>query len=254
MSSARDYLIKEGIDSYFDLDQHSDYQEQPHDSVNGKLSIPFPPDLEDLARIHQIVRKRKCFTILEFGLGLSSIVMADALMKNKMEFDKLDQKPKLRNNFMFKLFSVDSNKKWIEHTSNNFPNELKQFITFHQSDVTIGTFNDRICHYYDNLPDIVPDFIYLDGPSPKDVKGSINGLSFQCDERTVMSADILKMESVLLPGTYILVDGRTNNARFLQHNFQRNFEIIWDKKADITSFELKEERLGKYNILGYDFL
>jgi len=155
---------------------------------------------------------------------------------------------------MFKLFSVDSNKKWIEHTSNNFPNELKQFITFHQSDVTIGTFNDRICHYYDNLPDIVPDFIYLDGPSPKDVKGSINGLSFQCDERTVMSADILKMESVLLPGTYILVDGRTNNARFLQNNFQRNFEIIWDKKADITSFELKEERLGKYNILGYDFL
>ncbi|SFU46033.1 hypothetical protein SAMN05216339_102362 [Nitrosomonas eutropha] len=30
----------------------------------------------------------------------------------------------------------------------------------------------------------------FDGPSPKDVQGSINGLSFNCDERTVMSGDL----------------------------------------------------------------
>ena len=68
-----------------------------------------------------------------------------------------------------------------------------------------------------------------------------------------MSADILKMEPILLPETMILVDGRTNNARFLKNNFQRNFEMVWDKESDITTFILKEERLGKYNILGFDF-
>ena len=68
-----------------------------------------------------------------------------------------------------------------------------------------------------------------------------------------MAADILLMESILLPGTFILVDGRTNNARFLNNNLQRNFEMSWDKDGDVTSFELKEERLGKYNILGSDF-
>ena len=31
-----------------------------------------------------------------------------------------------------------------------------------------------------------------------------------------MAADLLLMESILLPGTFILVDGRTNNARFLE--------------------------------------
>ena len=128
-----------------------------------------------------------------------------------------------------------------------------EHVNFHYSEIKIDTFNGRVCHFYDNLPDIIPDFIYLDGPNPKDVKGSVNGITFQCDERTVMAADLLLMESILLPGTFILVDGRTNNARFLKNNFQRNFEMSWDKDGDVTSFELKEERLGKYNILGSDF-
>jgi hypothetical protein len=253
MSKSREYLIEEGIDQYFDLDKNADYVEMAHDSVSGKLNIPFPADFDDLARIHQLVRNRKSFTILEFGIGLSSIVMADALMKNKKEFDQLSEKPQIRNNHMFQLFSIDSDHKWMNHSKTNFPEKLKNFISFHHSTLSIGTFNDRICHYYNSLPDIVPDFIYLDGPSPKDVKGDLNGLTFQCDERTVMSADILRMEPILLPETLILVDGRTNNARFLKNNFQRNFEMKWDKKSDTTTFELKEERLGKYNILGFDF-
>ncbi len=253
MSNSRAYLIKEGLNQYFDLNANSDYLEKAHDSVSGKLNIPFPPDLDDLARLHQLIRKRKSFTILEFGLGLSSIVMADALMKNKLEFENLKTKPQIRNNHMFQLFCVDSDLNWINHSKEKFPEQLIDFVQFKHSNVSIGTFNDRICHYYDQLPDIVPDFIYLDGPSPKDVKGSENGLTFQCDERTVMSADILKMEPILLPETMILVDGRTNNARFLKNNFQRNFEMVWDKESDITTFILKEERLGKYNILGFDF-
>ena len=63
-----------------------------------------------------------------------------------------------------------------------------------------------------------------------------------------MSADLLLMESTFLPGTFILVDGRTNNARFLGNNFKRNYEVNWDKDQDVTTFELNEERLGKYNV------
>jgi hypothetical protein len=113
--------------------------------------------------------------------------------------------------------------------------------------VQVGNFNGQLCHYYVNLPDIVPDFIYLDGPDPKDVNGDINGLSFKCDERTVMAADILLMEPTLLPGTFILVDGRTNNARFLERNLLRNFRIKCNKESDVTFFELIEEPLGKLN-------
>ncbi|SFU46011.1 hypothetical protein SAMN05216339_102361 [Nitrosomonas eutropha] len=61
------------------------------------------------------------------------------------------------------------------------------------------------------------------------------------------------MESTFLPGTLILVDGRINNARFLQRNFTRNDDVKYDKEGDITTFELLEERLGRYNLLGSDY-
>ena len=253
MQSAKEYLIQEGLNKYIKLDVNADFKEGVFDAVSGKLNIPFPPVVEDLARLHRLIRKRKAFTVLEFGSGLSTIVMADALSKNKADFLALQQKPELRNRFMFQIFSVESDKKWIEYSQSNFPKHLLEHVNFHYSEIKIDTFNGRICHFYDNLPDIVPDFIYLDGPNPKDVKGNVNGMTFQCDERTVMAADLLLMESILLPGTFILVDGRTNNARFLKNNLQRNFEMSWDKDGDVTSFELKEERLGKYNILGSDF-
>ena len=253
MQSSKEYLIQEGLNQYINFDANADFKEGVFDAVSGKLNIPFPPVIEDLARLHRLIRKRKAFTVLEFGSGLSTIVMADALSKHKADFLALKEKPVLRNRFMFQIFSVESDKKWIEYSQSNFPNHLLEHVNFHYSEIKIDTFNGRICHFYDNLPDIVPDFIYLDGPNPKDVKGSVNGITFQCDERTVMAADILLMESILLPGTFIIIDGRTNNARFLKNNFQRNFEMSWDKDDDVTSFELKEERLGKYNILGSDF-
>jgi len=253
MQSAKEYLIQEGLNQYINLDTNADFKEGAFDAVSGKLNIPFPPVAEDLARLHRLIRKRKVFTVLEFGSGLSTIVMADALSKNKADFLALEEKPETRNRFMFQSFSVESDKQWIERSQSNFPKHLMEHVIFHYSEIKIDTFNGRICHFYDNLPDIVPDFIYLDGPNPKDVKGNVNGMTFQCDERTVMSADLLLMESILLPGTFILVDGRTNNARFLKNNFQRNFQMSWDKDGDVTSFELQEERLGKFNILGSDF-
>ena len=253
MQSSKEYLIQEGLNQYINFDANADFKEGVFDAVSGKLNIPFPPVVEDLARLHRLIRKRKAFTVLEFGSGLSTVVMADALSKNKADYLALQEKPELRNRFMFQIFSVESDKKWIDYSQSNFPKHLLEHVNYHYSEVKIDTFNGRICHFYDNLPDIVPDFIYLDGPNPKDVKGNVNGMTFQCDERTVMAADLLLMESILLPGTFILIDGRTNNARFLKNNLQRNFEMSWDKDGDVTSFELKEERLGKYNILGSDF-
>ena len=67
-----------------------------------------------------------------------------------------------------------------------------------------------------------------------------------------MAADLLLMEPTLLPGTVILVDGRTNNARFLQQNFQRSFAQEWSVTEDYTLFTLDEPRLGPKNILGSD--
>ncbi|MGO8689367.1 MAG: hypothetical protein ACLQLG_07010 [Thermoguttaceae bacterium] len=249
----KEYIISNGLDRLVDFQEDAGYEEGVFDAVSGKLHIPFPPQADDLVRLHALIRKRKSFTVLEFGLGYSTLVIADALEKNQKDWESLRSRPEIRNRFLFQLFSVDASQEWIELTRKRFPEHLAKRVHFQQSDVEIGTFRGQLCHYYTSLPDVVPDFIYLDGPAPKDVRGSVRGLSFRCDERTVMSGDLLLMESTFLPGAFILVDGRTNNCRFLQRNLSRNYEVKWDKDNDVTTFELREERLGKYNLLGADF-
>jgi hypothetical protein len=116
--------------------------------------------------------------------------------------------------------------------------------------VKIDCIDLQVCHFYLNLPDIVPDFVYLDGPTPSSVQGEINGLSFSNPKRTVMSGDILKYESTLLPGFFMIIDGRTNNARFLQRMLKRSYDVNYHDLANVTTFELNEHRLGKKNIYG----
>lgn len=207
----------------------------------------------DLVYLHKLVRSKKSFTSLEFGVGFSTIVIAHAHYMNKIEFDSLTIKKELRNSQLFKHFVVESNEFWLANTKANFPETLKDFVSFNFSECRINLYNGQICSLYDSIPNIVPDFIYLDGPDPLDVKGEINGINFSCKERTIISGDILLLESTLLPGTNILVDGRVNNCRFLKNNFKRNFKFYWDKEGDRTLITLEEERLGKYNILGSDF-
>ena len=246
------YLEEEGLSKIIDFSASLPHMQSPFDAVSGKFSTPIPPDVGDLVRIHRLIRQRHAFTVLEFGVGYSTLVIAHALQKNEEEWKALSNAPAIRNRFPFQLFSVDASEKWLSTAESRIPQSLSSRIHLHHSPVHIGTFQGRLCHYYDRLPDVIPDFIYLDGPSPKDVQGEINGMSFGCDERTVMSGDLLLMEPTMLPGTMILVDGRTNNARFLARNFQRNWRMERDPEADTTTFELIEERLGRYNILGSD--
>jgi hypothetical protein len=252
-SDDHEYYLEQGLQNLVDLKENADYTEGVFDSVSGKLGIPFPPQLEDLVRLHRLIRSRKSFTVLEFGTGYSTAIIADALAKNERDWEALPQKPAIRNRFMFQVFSVDASQPWIDETKSRFSAELLPRVHFSHSSIKIGTYCGQLCHYYEQLPDIVPDFIYLDGPAAKDVQGTLNGVSFQCDERTVMSGDLLLLEPTFLPGTFILVDGRTNNARFLARNFKRPFKIHWDKHRDVTTMELDEDRLGKYNLLGADF-
>jgi hypothetical protein len=63
----------------------------------------FPPAYPDLARLHRAIRTKRVFTVPEFGLGYSTIVMADALSKNSRDWDGLAKKPKMRNSTPFQL-------------------------------------------------------------------------------------------------------------------------------------------------------
>jgi hypothetical protein len=55
------------------------------------------------------------------------------------------------------------------------------------------------------------------------------------------------MEPRLLPGTMIVVDGRTANARFLSAKLYRRWQIAHNADSDVTAPELQEAPLGSIN-------
>ena len=73
-------------------------------------------------------------------------------------------------------------------------------------------------------------------------------------DRLPMSADILAREHILLPGTWIVVDGRTANVRFLRSNLQSGWLYFHHEEFDQHYFELAETPLGIHNKRQIDFL
>ena len=111
-----------------------------------------------------------------------------------------------------------------------------------------------MCTFYEDLPNISPDFIYLDGPDQFSAKGSVRGLSTRHPDSMPMAADLLTIEHFLVPGTLIVVDGRAANARFLKSNLQREWTYSYFPEFDQHFFELMEEPLGPYNKDFLDFI
>jgi len=213
-------------------------------NVDSETNIPCSAELDDLIRLHYLVTSRKVTTILEFGVGKSSIMFDHALEQNKIKYSDFVQK-NLRRSNPFECHSVDNNEKWIEVTKSTNPS-IKN-VTFHCCPCYVSSFNDRICTLYDNVPNICPDLIYLDAPDQYSPIGDVRGISTNHPDRVPMAADILTFEHFLLPGTLIVVDGRTANARFLETNLQRNWIYNYSKEYDQHFFELSEKPLGIYN-------
>lgn len=224
-----------------------------YESVDPTNHEAYGPELDDLTRLHFLARSRKVTTILEFGVGKSTTVLADALKRNKEDYEEFVS-ANLRRENSFEIYSVDNSAFWIETCKANIPADLASFVNFHQSEVEMTTFNDRACTMYRQLPNICPDMIYLDGPAQYNVHGSVRGIHTGNKDRVPMAADLLMMEPFLLPGTLIVVDGRTANARFLKNNFQMNWEYEHWVEEDVHVFELVEEPLGRFNACHLEYI
>jgi len=256
-----EYLDLNNIFDILEIDKNSvdkdalrkNFVGDPYFSVDPNNTTPFPPELDDLCRLHYLVRKRKVTTILEFGIGKSTYIFDDALKKNEKEYGEY-VKGNLRRTNPFELHSVDNYQDWIDSVKSNAKNNLSKNTTLHRCELIVSTFNDRLCTYYENLPNISHDLIYLDGPDQFSPKGSVRGLNTNHPDRMPMAADILTIEHFLIPGTLIVVDGRTANARFLKSNFQRGWIYSYFPEFDQHFFELVEEPLGPYNKDYLDFI
>ena len=240
-----------GLTSLFSAEEAA-IDKKPFEAVDPKNEVPMGPEWDDLMNLFALVRQRRVTQILEFGCGYSTSVFAHALILNDNDYGS-HVRSELRRSNPFHLNVVDDMEQYAEITESRLSEKMRKHVSFHVSSVRMTTFNDRICTEYEKLPNICPDFIYLDGPSQDSATGDVNGISTRHADRLPMACDILRMEHFLLPGTLIVVDGRTANARFLKANFQREWRHKHDLDGDVHYFELAEHPLGKLNRLQLEY-
>ena len=118
-NAAMDYLLTEGLSPLLDeLAQRAVFNSSVVDiysAVDPENRIPFRPDAVDLVRLHKTIRSRRVVTALEFGVGYSTLVMADALMKNERDYGEY-VRANLRRRDAFKLYMVDADPAFIDLT------------------------------------------------------------------------------------------------------------------------------------------
>ena len=216
-------------------------------SLNEKMyasNNPYKPQLNDLYRLYQYIVLNRRLCVLEFGCGWSSLIINKAILKNKENLKK--KTFNIRQFNKFKHFVVDNDRKFINLSKKRLPkNNISKFL---YSDCRLKEISNSISFQFDKLPNICPDFIYIDGPDLFKIKGRLNNLTFNNPDRIPILSDILKLEYQLLPGTIILFDGRTTNARFLRDHLKRKWEYIHDVKNDQNILFLNEKPIGKHNI------
>lgn len=228
-------------------------KEQPLKVNELKRVKPYRPELIDLYNLYQFIIKNKRITSLEFGCGWSSLVIALALRENKKKYSA--QVKNLRRNNAFQNYVVDNEKKYLNISKNRikeFDQTLlkENFFLFSKAQIVKNDF--RYATEFKELPNINPDFIYLDGPDQFKIVGN-NKFNIDHKDFAPMSADILKIEFFLNPGTIILIDGRGLNSNFLRKYLKRKWYYKYNKFSDQHIFTLDNDIKGEHSKKLFDF-
>jgi hypothetical protein len=167
-------------------------------------------NLYDLWNLYRWVRKRKPKTVLEFGSGCSTVVMAKALSDNGGG----------------RLYSVDSDPDVARSTASCIPVGLRSLCDINYSPLQETTCEGTLGFRHEKIPDIVPEFCYLNGPPTT-------------KERKV-AFDLLEMEDKFPSGFFLVVDGRERNTEFLRKNFKRDYQFQQRKFYSTATFLLQQ--------------
>ena len=216
--------------------------------LNKQSDNVLGPNLKKIFFLYKLVTLNKRLNVIEFGSGWSTLILSLAMDANLKKYK--DKAKNLRND-KFKIFSLDNSKKYLNISKkrvNIFKKKYLCKINFLYSPVKMSHFEDRICTEYTKLPICNPDFIYLDGPDQFNITNKVNNFSSANKDLIPMSADILKIEFYLMPGTIILIDGRAGNVEFLKKNFKRKWIYNFIRDVDQHIFFLNEPSWGIKNL------
>jgi len=185
------------------------------DFLKSRPPHAYAPDFSDLWFLYKTVRDRKPRRILEFGSGYSTVIMAQALWDS--------QRASSGKNHGY-LYSVDADPYWADITSKSVPAHLRGVCEVSYSSLLEVEYLGTLAFRHEEVLDVVPDFLYLDGPD-------------LTPERQV-SVDVLDIEDQFPPGFYMVVDGRKRNTDFLLKHLRRRYVYKYRRQFRNSIFEL----------------
>lgn len=157
----------------------------------------FKPDPCDLWFLYQEVRRQRPRVVFEFGSGCSTSIIAQALHDNGGDA---------------RMVSLDAHERWTEVTRDSIPSHLRDIVEVRYSTLSVIELGSSKAYVHDARPaDLVPDFMYVDGPALTDeVRGA---------------ADVVQIEDQLQHGFELVVDGRDENVAMLRDHLKRRYSF-----------------------------
>jgi len=214
----------------------------PGEGAAGGVPTPYGPELDDLHHLYALVRRSAAVSVMEFGSGWSTLVLALAVQENARSFAGTYD---VRHPNPFQVLSVDASAEYSARSVDRLPSELREHVVAHVTEARLVEYGGRWASMFDDLPPFVADVIYLDGPEPGQVRGTSDGFSLADPHGLPVAADLLRLEPMLWPETTVVIDGRTANARFLRDNLQRHWDHLRDPFGDRTTLFLDETPYGE---------
>jgi hypothetical protein len=180
-------------------------------------SSAISPEFIDLWFLYRTIRHRKPRIILEFGSGCSTVMMAQALWDNQCH------SPEKGGYF----YSVDADPYWAEATAKAMPTHLQKVCQVVYSPLLEVEHAGILGFRHTNVPDVAPNFLYLDGPVLTPTRK--------------VALDVLDMEDKFPQDFYMVVDDRQENTMFLKRNMRRTYRFkrrYWGCFIRTQTFEL----------------
>ncbi len=173
--ASHDFLQKAGVTPFI-------RQFQSRRAIDGA----FPPDYGDLFYLYAYIRSERPRRVLEYGSGISTLVMALALRQNGGES---------------RLVSIEPSEEWARKTRSALPADLleRAEVVYSPGETCDVEGYSTVCFAERPLRD--PDMIYIDG-APK-------GAYFDGAENVAFLEEKFRQE-----GAAIFIDGRRRAVHF----------------------------------------
>lgn len=183
--------------------------------LEGMGNTAIKPQFYDAWNLYRNVRSRQPGHILEFGVGVSTVVMAEALHRNGGG----------------RLTTVDASERWLGEMERSLPQHLRPYVALHYSPLAIMSHAGDPCHRYTDVPGGPIDLLYLDGPDGADVPGWGVG-------NDQVAADPVLMEGQFTPSFRMIVDTRVRNIAFLRKHLTRRYRYRYHDIFKVGTFDL----------------